>query len=107
MTEPIPAQALPRRAEDRGPYIAVTVGHAAIDMFNSMGPVLLAFLRATTSRKCSECEEQGTGKREKKEAGRSVGQGAAGFSLRDPPIQSSARLMRTTDLSSRGSLYSS
>ena len=29
----------------RGPYVAVTVGHAAIDIFNSMGPVLLAFLR--------------------------------------------------------------
>ena len=31
--------------EDRGPYVAVTAGHAAIDVFNSMGPVLLAFLR--------------------------------------------------------------
>ena len=30
---------------DRGPYLAVTVGHSAIDVFNSMGPVLLAFLR--------------------------------------------------------------
>ena len=30
---------------DRGPYLAVAVGHSAIDVFNSMGPVLLAFLR--------------------------------------------------------------
>ena len=29
-----------------GPFLAVTAGHLAIDIFNSMGPVVVAFLRA-------------------------------------------------------------
>jgi FSR family fosmidomycin resistance protein-like MFS transporter len=29
-----------------GPFVAVTAGHFAIDLWNSMGPVLVAFLRA-------------------------------------------------------------
>ena len=29
-----------------GPFLAVSVGHLTIDVFNSMGPVLVAFLRA-------------------------------------------------------------
>jgi len=36
---------LPKVDEDRGAFVAVTAGHTVIDVFNSMGPVLLAFLR--------------------------------------------------------------
>lgn len=35
----------PRRRIGASPFVAVTVGHLAIDVFNSMGPVLVAFLR--------------------------------------------------------------
>ena len=36
---------LARIDESRSAFVAVTAGHTAIDVFNSMGPVLLAFLR--------------------------------------------------------------
>ncbi|MEE2776521.1 MAG: MFS transporter [Acidobacteriota bacterium] len=35
----------PKRRFQATPYLAVTVGHLTIDVFNSMGPVLVAFLR--------------------------------------------------------------
>jgi MFS transporter, FSR family, fosmidomycin resistance protein len=36
----------PRSSPRIGPFLAVTAGHFAIDIWNSMGPVLVAFLRA-------------------------------------------------------------
>jgi FSR family fosmidomycin resistance protein-like MFS transporter len=37
-----------------GPFLAVTAGHLAIDIWNSMGPVLVAFLRAPLGLSAAE-----------------------------------------------------
>ena len=36
---------LPKLDDDRGAFVSVVAGHGAIDVWNSMGPVLLTFLR--------------------------------------------------------------